>query len=85
MDQYVKANKSDIEEQFKSRVIEDDSLAIQDLFPFFEASFHLEEKEGLMILEDKNQKDDFFQSINSYKRLFAIATDYMIDRRGFSN
>lgn len=84
LEQYLKLNKADIEEHFKCRVIEGDEIAIQDLFPFLEASFHIEGKNGLMILERPHDQEDFFQSINSYKRLFAICSDYMIRRKGLS-
>lgn len=84
MEQYLKESHQIIEEQFNSRVIEGNTISVQDLFPFLEAAFHIEGKEGLMILERAHDNEDFFQSINSYKRLFEICSDYLISRKGFS-
>lgn len=84
LEQYREQNHSLIEEHFSARVIEDNKIAVQDLFPFLEASLHLEGKEGLMFLERHFDNEDFFQSINSYKRLFAICSDFMVYRKGFS-
>lgn len=76
MDNLLKRHKLAYYDKFKERVLEnnDDCIAIQDYFIFLQECFYLD---NIILIEELNGvKEDFFRSVNSYKRLFKLVESY---------
>lgn len=73
-----------MKEEFKQRIVEDNTIAFQDLYSFFASSFHIEGTEGLIILEHAGSNEDFF-ACEKEKDLASLCNSYLINRRGLSN
>mmetsp|Transcript_1983 Transcript_1983/g.1834 ORF Transcript_1983/g.1834 Transcript_1983/m.1834 type:complete len:184 (+) Transcript_1983:503-1054(+) len=83
MQNLLKRHKLAYYEKFKERVLEEneDCIAIQDYFIFLQECFYLD---NIILIEEHQDgtKEDFFRSVNSYKRLFKIVELYYIRVKG---
>jgi len=79
LDLLVNAHKSEFEEIFQEKLMEEgqEKIAVQDCFIFLQDCFYLD---GIEIKEHIDADHDFFMSVNSYKRLFKIVEEYFITK-----
>jgi len=56
-----------------------EKIALFDYFIFLQDCFY---EDTLSLMERKSDEDNFFGSVNSYKRLIKIAETYFINTKG---
>lgn len=58
---------------------ESQKLSLMDYFIYLQECFYLD---TILVMEKKDDIQDFFQSVNSYKRMMKIAESYIINMKG---
>ena len=80
LDDLVKKHREEWKEIYTGRLMEEgqEGIAIFDFFNVLQEWFYLDQ---IDLLERASDPEDFFQSVGSYKRLFALAEDYFLNEK----
>lgn len=79
----MKKHSDFFHEKYDERIVEDmDKMAASDLFIFFQECFYADD---VLVMEKGTDDQDFFQSINSYRRLLKITEGYFDKKKKKGN
>jgi len=83
LDDLVKEHRDEWKEIFTGRLMEEgqDRVAIFDIFNVLQEWFYLDQ---IDVMGRASDPEDFFQSLNSYKKLFSIAEEYYLNEKKIS-